>query len=1328
MYKTAMEQNGSQWLGAPSCSRGSFAFYKSVSCRGGPAELEGGSSPGGPGRVWKLGGFYFVRCSPQEPVCIAEVTLLWEDQTQRHLLASSRLYFLPEDTPRGRTRDHGEDEVIAVSKRIVVRVDDLAKWACTEPPLWRSGRVNGSHQLGTTSPSSDAEQSKENTQGDGVGVRVLSYPQYCRYRSLRKRVEELGGSASAWQQEDPHLKTLEDIRASMVQQNTRVLYCRDIFTHPTLNNNTSVLAQLGWPSLRLKGRPRKRRGIYARIPEQSDLPQGEGWKEQMNDTVLGDAELQWSGGWMQHPEQQLFLDQLFSFMERRGSPIGKVPNLGFKKIDLFLMYNVVKKLGGYDNVTNQRMWKTVYNELGGSPGSTSAATCTRRHYERLMLPFEQSLCSGSKPASAQVVLPKRPRGRPPLHLQKKNSLPPPAPTPKPPVVTVDGVVVVKRGRGRPPGRRKLMAARANSNNNQQGSTPLQPAPPPSQVKAAPPIPTQGPDAPLPSPALPNSTLFQAQVSTPTSATSTPPLAPQSNSIKQETEVVPTTPQLGRPVTRFNGVPRATSSRNASESATSKLSSGPSQTLSGALAPTMPKSSSVSQAELAPPAPSASKSAGFSQGSSPTAAAAPAAAVVVVGSSSSPTVFSPTKGLCPLDLFRTKMGLGAMAQALDSASSRLHVPSPSPSSVSRHPVTPSGPGTSSPTSTPTPTSTSTPVRPADAQPSPALQHQRSGSCTNDQGVLVEVGPSAAAAVLQPQPQPQPQPQRSQPPLRILPLELGCSLQVRQLMLNSLSSEHVQCFTKRLSEALADAGPTPQAPPSQTQTHLPQSLPPSATPSCSLALASPPNPSAPITSSPQGEQAQPLNLTMWGAYKRPADGGDHPEGHRDGDDNGPRPPVAKLSRLDKDGLPLMHNVGGVFRFPLFQDQPADLSLPCRLRAILRDSRCLSAKSPDRSERHRHSTPLRAESTPLRAESTPMKLESTPLQTESTGIDPLDPSCRTEVSSRAVEEVQGGAVGLVDGAPVEVKEEGGGVSPGGVLHSGGGDGSGGTPMEVDSSSSSSSSSKEAADVPSTQRNGATDRGAALENRADVSRVGHGELSNGKAGASGDQEMLTNGDLASKCSHEELANGQSDAQAGDGVQAAGRPDIQDCHMPRTNGDRDTDHEHVASANGHSDARDEQMQLASEHPDICNDHIALANRQSDAHDAQDELANGHSDACTEHLPLVNGDASTEIKASDNGDLDAHDEQLQLANGHSDVHDEEIELANGEPDACEESMLFANGDSDAHNKLMALASGDSDVHEDEDHETYTEGSFISLVLPESPPHSHCNSISNTLLS
>lgn len=48
-------------------------------------------------------------------VRVHQVTLLWEDQTRRHLLASARLYFLPEDTPKGRTREHGEVSHLPVS-------------------------------------------------------------------------------------------------------------------------------------------------------------------------------------------------------------------------------------------------------------------------------------------------------------------------------------------------------------------------------------------------------------------------------------------------------------------------------------------------------------------------------------------------------------------------------------------------------------------------------------------------------------------------------------------------------------------------------------------------------------------------------------------------------------------------------------------------------------------------------------------------------------------------------------------------------------------------------------------------------------------------------------------------------------------------------------------------------------------------------------------------------------------------------------------------------------------------------------------------------------
>ncbi|XP_059192698.1 AT-rich interactive domain-containing protein 5A [Centropristis striata] len=90
-------------------------------------------------------------------------------------------------------------------------------------------------------------------------------------------------------------------------------------------------------------------------------------------------------------EEKAFVSSLHSFMKNRGTPIERIPHLGFKQINLWRIYKAVEKLGGYDSVTARRLWKKVYDELGGSPGSTSAATCTRRHYEKLVLPFERQI-------------------------------------------------------------------------------------------------------------------------------------------------------------------------------------------------------------------------------------------------------------------------------------------------------------------------------------------------------------------------------------------------------------------------------------------------------------------------------------------------------------------------------------------------------------------------------------------------------------------------------------------------------------------------------------------------------------------------------------------------------------------------------------------------------------------------------------------------------------------------------------------------------------------------------------------------------------------------
>ncbi|KAJ0019460.1 hypothetical protein NQD34_007029 [Periophthalmus magnuspinnatus] len=108
--------------------------------------------------------------------------------------------------------------------------------------------------------------------------------------------------------------------------------------------------------------------------------------------------------------EKSFISGLHSYMRVRGTPIERIPHLGFKQINLWMIYKAVEKLGGYDSVTTKRLWKRVYDELGGSPGSTSAATCTGKHYERLVLPYERHL-KGEEDKPLPPTKPRKPYKR-----------------------------------------------------------------------------------------------------------------------------------------------------------------------------------------------------------------------------------------------------------------------------------------------------------------------------------------------------------------------------------------------------------------------------------------------------------------------------------------------------------------------------------------------------------------------------------------------------------------------------------------------------------------------------------------------------------------------------------------------------------------------------------------------------------------------------------------------------------------------------------------------------------------------------------------------------
>lgn len=55
-----------------------------------------------------------------------------------------------------------------------------------------------------------------------------------------------------------------------------------------------------------------------------------------------------------------FVAQLYKYMDERGTPINKAPSVNGKDLDLYRLFNIVHKMGGYNRVTSKDSWRQVY--------------------------------------------------------------------------------------------------------------------------------------------------------------------------------------------------------------------------------------------------------------------------------------------------------------------------------------------------------------------------------------------------------------------------------------------------------------------------------------------------------------------------------------------------------------------------------------------------------------------------------------------------------------------------------------------------------------------------------------------------------------------------------------------------------------------------------------------------------------------------------------------------------------------------------------------------------------------------------------------------------
>lgn len=83
-------------------------------------------------------------------------------------------------------------------------------------------------------------------------------------------------------------------------------------------------------------------------------------------------------------EKDHFVAQLYKFMDDNGTPINKGPTINSRDLDLYRLFKIVNKMGGFNRVTNQNGWKVVTKKLILNSASNSS-THVKQAYKKCVI-------------------------------------------------------------------------------------------------------------------------------------------------------------------------------------------------------------------------------------------------------------------------------------------------------------------------------------------------------------------------------------------------------------------------------------------------------------------------------------------------------------------------------------------------------------------------------------------------------------------------------------------------------------------------------------------------------------------------------------------------------------------------------------------------------------------------------------------------------------------------------------------------------------------------------------------------------------------------------
>ncbi|XP_056268519.1 AT-rich interactive domain-containing protein 3B-like isoform X2 [Pseudoliparis swirei] len=99
-----------------------------------------------------------------------------------------------------------------------------------------------------------------------------------------------------------------------------------------------------------------------------------------------------------------FLDDLFTFMQKRGTPVNRIPIMAKQVLDLYMLYKLVTEKGGLVEVINKKIWREITKGLNLPTSITSAAFTLRTQYMKYLYPYECERKGLSSPGELQAAI------------------------------------------------------------------------------------------------------------------------------------------------------------------------------------------------------------------------------------------------------------------------------------------------------------------------------------------------------------------------------------------------------------------------------------------------------------------------------------------------------------------------------------------------------------------------------------------------------------------------------------------------------------------------------------------------------------------------------------------------------------------------------------------------------------------------------------------------------------------------------------------------------------------------------------------------------------